>query len=176
MTESKQNAVPSSYANPAGSDDSSPLMQAMLNPSSGPMESLSSFVPVRIRIPAAPEYVRLVREAVDCLCRLRAVSDDDRAAVKLAVGEAVNNAVAYSDSSAEATATVEVALLLLTDALDIEVVSRSGGFHLDAPAKMPDAELLAERGRGIALINMMMDEVEYYTRDGNTVAHLRKSL
>ncbi|MDX1934478.1 MAG: ATP-binding protein [Capsulimonadales bacterium] len=132
-------------------------------------------VPVHVRIPAASGYVRVVREMVDCLCQLRSLSEDVRAAVKLAVGEAVNNAVAYARAE-DGRPEVDVVIRLHANLLEIEVINESGGFQPETPGKMPDAELLAENGRGLALMNIMMDEVEYFVRDGKTVALMRKWL
>ncbi len=142
---------------------------------SSPPTDVDCSVPIQVRIPASTEYVRVVREVVDCLCRLKSLSEDARASVKLAVGEAVNNAVNYARNDA-GVSTVDVTISLGEDVLEVEVANDSGGFSPHASSKMPDAELLAERGRGLALMNIMMDEVEYFVRDGRTIARMRKRL
>jgi anti-sigma regulatory factor (Ser/Thr protein kinase) len=40
---------------------------------------------------------------------------------------------------------------------------------------MPDAESLAEHGRGMALMEMVMDSVQYLSDNGNTVVRMRKN-
>jgi serine/threonine-protein kinase RsbW len=144
-------------------------------PASAALEDNLVSPPVQVRIPASAEYVKIIRDLVDCLCQLRSLSDDARASIKLAVGEAVNNAVLYAQS-ANGLSAVEVSISLLDNVLEIEVANESGGFSPNTPSKMPDAELLAERGRGLALMNIMMDEVEYVSRGSQTIARMRKWL
>ncbi len=69
---------------------------------------------------------------------------------------------------------MRVTCRLRDDALEIDVANGGNGFHPTAPAGMPRAETLAEHGRGLALMEMMMDAVEYLWEDGNTIVRMRK--
>jgi serine/threonine-protein kinase RsbW len=130
---------------------------------------------IQVRIPGSTAYIRVVRDAVDALADRVALSLEDRAAIKLAVGEACNNAVQHAPSNADACSRmVAVALRIRPDALEIDVTNEGNDFHPAAHANMPTAELLSERGRGLALIELMMDSVEYLHHDGNTVVRMRK--
>jgi serine/threonine-protein kinase RsbW len=128
---------------------------------------------IQVRIPGSTAYIRLVRDAVDTLADRISLSPEDRAAVKLAVGEACNNAVQHATSGEGGRfGTVAVALHIRPETLEIEVANEGNGFEPE-PA-MPTAELLTENGRGLALIEMMMDSVEYLHHEGNTVVRMRK--
>jgi serine/threonine-protein kinase RsbW len=128
---------------------------------------------IQVRIPGSTAYIRLVRDAVDTLADRVSLSPEDRAAVKLAVGEACNNAVQHAASGENGrSGTVAVALRIGPEALEIEVANEGKGF--EPAAAMPTAELLTESGRGLALIEMMMDSVEYLHHEGNTVVRMRK--
>jgi anti-sigma regulatory factor (Ser/Thr protein kinase) len=41
---------------------------------------------------------------------------------------------------------------------------------------MPTAESMAESGRGLALIELMMDSVQYLTEDGKHVVRMQKRI
>ncbi len=110
---------------------------------------------------------------MDALGEKLRLSPSDRAAVKLAVGEACNNAVLHP-SSPEKIPQVTIACRVLPNVLEIDVTNQGNGFHPPIAAKMPDAELLSESGRGMALMELMMDSVEYLSLHGNTVVRMRK--
>src|SRR5688572_2967063 len=113
---------------------------------------------VRVQIPSALEHIGIARCAVDVVGEQIHLSCDARAAVKLAVGEACNNAVLHAAPCADASVIVDCRLQ--EDALEIDVTNSGNSFHPDTHAEMPAAEALDEHGRGRALIEMMMDSVE----------------
>ena len=131
---------------------------------------------VCVSIPSQTTFIPIARQTVDALSEQLHLSTGDRAAVKLAVGEACNNAVLHSHSPHEGVSpTVSVACRVFPDALEIDVSNEGNGFHPTPGAKMPTAELLSEHGRGMALMEMMMDSVEYFSVNGNTVVRMRKN-
>jgi serine/threonine-protein kinase RsbW len=130
---------------------------------------------VRVCIPGSPAYICIVRDAVDALADRISLSAEDRAAVKLAVGEACNNAVQHGPQHADGRhRMVDVALRIGPESLEIDVANEGTGLHTGRHASMPVAEMLAEHGRGLPLIELMMDSVEYLTHEGNTVVRMRK--
>lgn len=132
---------------------------------------------VELRIPGRCEYIGVAREAVAAVAEQLHLSRDDRAAVKLAVGEACNNAVFHARRNCpDSSGCVIIACRLLTpdDLLEIDVTNQGNGFHPEHPAPMPEAEVLAEHGRGLPLMEMLVDSVEYLSRNGNTTVRLRK--
>lgn len=143
-----------------------------MNEDENPEETkMSRFI--RVQIPGAPEFIAVARSAVDAVGEQMRLSPGDRAAIKLAVGEACENAVRYGRPGEGRENTVVVACRAEPDALEIEVVNRGNGFHPLARAEMPEA--LAERGRGRALMEILMDSVEYLSENGDTVVRMRKS-
>ena len=130
---------------------------------------------VCVHIPSKTVFIPIARQTVDALSEQLKLPESDRAAVKLAVGEACNNAVLHSRAPRPGVfPVVTVACRVLPEMLEIDVTNQGNGFH-PAPGKvMPDAELLSESGRGMALMEMMMDSVEYLSVHGNTVVRMRK--
>ena len=125
---------------------------------------------IRLRIPGAAEHVAVARNAVDAVSEGLHLSPDARAAIKLAVGEACDNAVRYAKRPG---APVVVIYRAGRDVLEIDVRNRGNGFHPFSPVRMPPAEALAEHGRGLALIELLMDDVEYLSERGNTIVRMR---
>ena len=134
---------------------------------------------IRLQIPGATEYIAIARQAVDAVSEQLQLPSDARMAVKLAVGEACNNAVQHSKAGVQNSNGCKGALLVACrvepDALEIDITNPGNGFHPIAPAAMPASEDLAENGRGMALMEMVMDSVEYLSENGNTTVRMRKN-
>jgi serine/threonine-protein kinase RsbW len=116
---------------------------------------------IHLTIPAKPEYITLGRLALTGLSRVHPLSEDVLGDLKLAITEACTNSVrhAYQDPGGA----VEIAYVLHSDRIVVEVVDQGGGF---SPAD-PDAALaedLSEGGLGIAIIRSLMDELEIGTQ------------
>ena len=130
---------------------------------------------VQVKIPSLARYIGVARQAVDAVGEQVRLSPDERAAVRLAVGEACNNAVFYAHPKPDIpVGCVVVACRVHADALEIDVTNEGNGFHPDLGQAMPD--VLAEHGRGMVLMEMLMDSVEYLSEQGNTVVRMRKRL
>lgn len=127
-------------------------------------------VTVRLTIPARAEYITLGRLALTGIGRLRELSDELLADLKLALTEAASNSVrhAYAEASA---GVVEISYLLLPDRLVIEVTDEGEGFDPDASEDSPDE--LSEGGLGIAIIRAIADTVEIGERSGGKGSRLR---
>ena len=128
-----------------------------------------------LQIPGETEYVGIARHAVDAVGEQISLPPDARMAVKLAVGEACNNAVKHAKSGGVESRAVSVACRVQPDALEIDVTNHGNGFHPNVPAEMPAPEALEEHGRGLALMEMMMDSVEFLSENGNTTVRMRKN-
>jgi serine/threonine-protein kinase RsbW len=125
---------------------------------------------VRLRIPARAEYITLCRLALTGIARLRSLSDELVADLKLALTEAASNSVrhAYGD---ENVGVVEISYELLPDRLVIEVSDDGEGFDPARPTEVHDG--LSEGGLGIAIIRAIADEVEIGTQPGGRGSRLR---
>jgi serine/threonine-protein kinase RsbW len=124
---------------------------------------------VRLTIPAKPEYITLSRLALVGLGRVRPLSEDTLADVKLALTEACSNSVrhAYGDGGGH----VDISFELLDDRLIVEVADDGSGF---VPLPTDEAQdELTEGGLGIAIIRSIADEVEIGEGPGGRGARLR---
>ncbi len=140
----------------------------------------------QICIPAHLSYIGVVRRAMDALGEQFDLSPDDRSALKLAVGEACNNAVQYGsfengmgnvEDWQNTPRNIGIACRVLPSALEIDVISDGDNFHpTPGDYTMPSAESMAESGRGLALIELMMDSVQYLTEDGKHIVRMHKML
>jgi serine/threonine-protein kinase RsbW len=125
---------------------------------------------VRLTIPAKAEYITLCRLALTGLSRLRPLSEEVLADLKLAITEACSNSVRHA-YDAEAVGTVEIAYELRGDRLAVEVADNGTGFELDD--KGAGARGLSEGGLGIAIIRAIADDFELGSRADGTGSRLR---
>jgi serine/threonine-protein kinase RsbW len=127
-------------------------------------------VTVRLTIPARAEYITLCRLALTGIARLRELSDELLADLKLALTEAASNSVrhAYGDKNA---GVVDISYQLFPDRLVIEVTDEGEGF--DPAEAEGNAAELSEGGLGIAIIRAIADEVEFGVQPGGKGSRLR---
>lgn len=127
-------------------------------------------VTVRLTIPARAEYITLCRLALTGIARLRELSDELLADLKLALTEAASNSVrhAYGDEDA---GVVDISYQLFSDRLVIEVRDEGEGF--DPAEAEGNAAELSEGGLGIAIIRAIADEVEFGAQPGGKGSRLR---
>jgi serine/threonine-protein kinase RsbW len=112
---------------------------------------------VRLTIPARAEYITLCRLALTGIARVRSLSDELLADLKLALTEAASNSVRHAYGEDD-VGVVEISYELLPDRLVIEVTDEGEGFDLAEAAGAP--EELSEGGLGLAIIRAIADEVE----------------
>ena len=127
-------------------------------------------VTVRLTIPARAEYITLCRLALTGIARLRELSDELLADLKLALTEAASNSVRHAYGDADA-GVVQISYQLYPDKLVIEVVDEGEGF--DPVAAEGNADDLSEGGLGIAIIRAIADEVEIGQRPQGKGSRLR---
>jgi serine/threonine-protein kinase RsbW len=125
---------------------------------------------VRLRIPAKPEYITLVRLALSGLSRLRPLDEETLGDLKLAVTEACSNSVRHGYGNGR-DGTVEISYELQPDRLVVEVVDDGPGFDPELARKRD--EELTEGGLGIAIIRAVADEFEAGARPNGRGSRLR---
>jgi serine/threonine-protein kinase RsbW len=125
---------------------------------------------VKLRIPAKPEYITLVRLALSGLAHLRPLDDETLGDLKLAVTEACSNSVRHGYGSGQ-EGTVQISYELQPDRLVVEVVDDGPGFDPDRLRER--GEDLSEGGLGIAIIKAVADEFEAGERLEGGGARLR---
>ncbi len=125
---------------------------------------------VRLTIPAKPEYITLCRLALTGLGRVRPLSDETLADLKLALTEAASNSVRHA--YANGSGSVDILYELTPSRIAIEVLDAGEGFEHVLPE---DRELdgLTEGGLGIAIIRAIADEFELGPGPGGRGSRLR---
>jgi serine/threonine-protein kinase RsbW len=126
---------------------------------------------VRMRIPAKPEYITLCWLALTGISRLRPLSEETLADLKLALTEACSNSVRHAYANGDGT--VDIRYELHPDRLVIEVADDGTGFDPAVPGGEGLGEELAEGGLGIAIIRSIADDVEIGTGADGRGSRLR---
>ncbi len=126
---------------------------------------------VRLTIPARAEYITLCRLALTGIGRLRELSDELLADLKLALTEAASNSVRHAYGEDQDVGVVQISYELFPDRLVIEVTDEGEGF--DPAEAEGNADELSEGGLGIAIIRAIADVVEIGTQPGGKGSRLR---
>lgn len=140
---------------------------------------LSSMIPycstcqMDLTVPAEPSAIPRITDGVTAVLRGKRWSEDDIMAVELALQEAIANAVRHG---CQGDATKKIQCVVTVDGTgEVLIVVRDPGPGFD-PSKVPDPlgpeNLFKPSGRGVFLINGLMDEVEY--ADGGREVQMRK--
>jgi serine/threonine-protein kinase RsbW len=126
-------------------------------------------------IPADPAAVRTVTEGVAEALRSKVGVFGREFEIELALQEALANAVRHG-CEGDATKSVRCTVTY-REVGDVRIVVRDPGrgFDLrDVPNPLEGSNPLKANGRGIFLMNQLMDEVRFV--DGGREVHMRKSL
>jgi anti-sigma regulatory factor (Ser/Thr protein kinase) len=126
-------------------------------------------------IPNEPQRTREVRQFVaDFLADLRAPMDTTYD-VLLAVGEAAGNAAKYG-SRADARTELRVRCVLEGATLRVVVADEGHGFDLEALRAKGSPDPFAAGGRGLFLMNELMDDVDVDPSPNGTVVTMLRQL
>lgn len=117
---------------------------------------------INMSLPSKPEYVSIARLAASFVANQMGFDIETIEDIKLAVGEACNNAILHSGSDE----TYKLEFINEKDNLTIEVVDFGKGFSIEK-YKTPNAEDLQENGLGLFIIKSLMDTVEIETSEGS---------
>jgi len=132
---------------------------------------------IELRIPARPEFVSVARLAVSAIASRMEFKYDEIEDIKLAVGEACNNAIQHTLDESRPREEVVICCWPAADELIIEVRDQGKGFDPDSVRKVANEETLSERGLGLLLIEALMDEVEFQSSpDSGTQVRMVKHL
>jgi serine/threonine-protein kinase RsbW len=127
---------------------------------------------VELVIPSDPAEARIVQERVEQLLQSEKVPDRDVFCIKLALEEALVNAIKHGNQF-DRTKKVYISYRLLNDRFEVAVSDDGPGFD---PCEVPDPTAVEnlERpcGRGLMLMRHYMSEVAYNSR-GNGVTMCR---
>lgn len=139
-----------------------------LRTSLGKVEKLAALMPycstceLNLVIPATPTSIPTVSEGVRQLLKGKGWSDDELMPVELALDEALANAIRHGCKN---DASKQVQCVVTADVSgELVIVVRDPGPGFDVstvPNPLEGANLLKPSGRGVFLINQLMDKVEF---------------
>jgi len=120
---------------------------------------------IEIRLSAYPEYLKVVRSAVEKTAEVAGMGQGERESVILAVGEALANVIKHSYGG-PCSKPIVVRLTKLAPADHgkgaLEIVVRDYGRQVDPGSiKSRDLDDIRPGGLGVHIINSVMDEMEY---------------
>ena len=126
-----------------------------------------------MEIPSAPEYVAIVRHAVEGIAQRMQFSAAQIEDLKVAVGEACTNAIKYG-CPRDDVHNVEIRCLVRDDGLLVEVRNSVAGCESPVVPSVPDLD--REGGLGLYLIRQLMDEVDFQWNHDTAVVTMLKRL
>jgi serine/threonine-protein kinase RsbW len=135
---------------------------------------------IELKIPASSEWVRVARLTVAGVASRLPFGIDAVEDIKLAVTEAINNAIQHAPVSEDKTALVTIGFEVKPDGLCV-LVSDEGRIETELPIQDSTPRLnehdLPEGGLGLVLIRSLMDEVTHEGgNDCDTVLRMFKKL
>lgn len=128
---------------------------------------------VELEIPSSPEYVSIVRHAVEGIARRMDFDEIQIEDLKLAVGEACTNAVRHGCAKDELQH-VAVRCMVLSDGLSVEI--RNDISDCEVPLVPVQPDISREGGLGLYLIRKLMDEVDIVWEPETAVVKMLKKL
>ncbi|NWK84823.1 anti-sigma B factor RsbW [Staphylococcus sp. GSSP0090] len=136
---------------------------------------------IEMRLPASAEYVSLIRLTLSGVFSRAGASYDDIEDAKIAVSEAVTNAVkhAYKDDSNE-MGMINLCFEIFDDKIKIIISDQGDSFDYEetkeklGPYKEDEnIDFLREGGLGLFLIESLMDEVTVDKQSGVTISMIK---
>lgn len=128
---------------------------------------------VELEVPSSPEYVAIVRQAVEGIARRMDFDEIQIEDLKLAVGEACSNAVRHGCAKDDLQH-IAVRCMVLSDGLSVEI--RNNISNCDVPLVPVAPDVTREGGFGLYLIRKLMDEVDIVWEPETAVVKMLKRL
>src|SRR5438067_2744594 len=138
-----------------------------------PASLLQPARPATVRLAFAPNAaaVRAVSIAIRSFLAEQGLSDKELFSYELCIAEAGTNAFTYAQGHALKLEPVAEALIT-ADQIELRMTDHTAGFVL--PEKIPQPSLMADGGRGLYLIQSVMDEVRYLRGSKENILIMRK--
>ena len=124
-------------------------------------EVVKSASNIELKIPCRNEFAAIVRMQAEAIARRAHYNEEEVQDIKVAVGEACDNAIEHGVSEKG----IDIHYHLSLDELLIEVIDYGEGFDPTGKGEEPP-DPFAERGRGVFLMKYLMDRVEIYSKPG----------
>ncbi|MEN6371974.1 MAG: ATP-binding protein [Armatimonadota bacterium] len=129
---------------------------------------------IRLEVPSAAEYIGIIRHAVAGIADRMQFSPGDIDDLKLAVGEACNNAVKHGCPNSSHPF-ITVTCKVTPEMLEIEIRNKlSGGEPCPVPAPPPDG--MKEGGMGLYIMHKVMDKVDIIWKNKTARIRMTKRL
>lgn len=125
----------------------------------------------RLELPCEIQAVRPAIEQCRQFLDQHGVDAETALSCELALAEACNNAVEYASVESQP---ISVFLAWLGDTLEIQVTDHALGFEWPKEITLPDPT--AEHGRGLYIIEQLMDDVAYFKGPKENCLRLRKRI
>ena len=131
---------------------------------------------IELSIPSNPVFERVVRASAAEMGSALGFTEERIADLKLAISEAVNNAIEHGNQQSSGKL-VEVVFEVDGDKLEVEISDHGGGVEqIDFSRRVVDEDNLEEgmlRGFGMYLISSLVDDYEVNSSQQGTVLRLR---
>lgn len=128
---------------------------------------------VELEVPSAPEYVSIVRQAVEGIARRMKFDELQIDDLKLAVGEACTNAVRHGCCKGDYQH-IAIRCIVMDDGLSVEI--RNNITKCDEPHVPNKPDTTREGGYGLYIIRKLMDEVDIIWDHETAVVKMLKRL
>ena len=135
---------------------------------------------IEMRLPASAEYVSLIRLTLSGVFSRAGASYDDIEDAKIAVSEAVTNAVKHAYKNEQENGRINLCFEILENQIKIVISDQGESFDYEAiKAKLgpynnnENIDFLREGGLGLFLIESLMDEVTVCKESGVTISMIK---
>ena len=130
---------------------------------------------VNLTVPSLPAYVSVVRLTVSAMASRCGFDIESIEDIKVAITEAVTNAVVHTSSNNSSKINIESSFNYLSKQLTIKIEDQGPGFD-SSHIKIPDISKLQSGGLGLFIIRSLMDEVNLDTTvgQGTSIVMMKK--
>ena len=129
-----------------------------------------------MEIHSDPSEIHIVEEKLESFCKKAGLTEDDIENFGIATTEMVNNAIRHGNGS-DPKKKVHISFEKKQSAMQVTVRDEGSGFEPDNVADPLDPEnLYKDSGRGIFIVKMLMDDVQFHITDEGTKVVLLKNL
>ena len=132
-----------------------------------------------LRIACSRAHLQQVRDFVRQYLSSRQLPEVTVNQIVLAVDEVVANFIIHANGEDESQF-LDLELAFDNQGINVEIADHGDTTFLPGPHHNPDLSDYIRQGRkggmGMALVNRLMDRVEFFTRGNHTVCHLSKHL
>jgi serine/threonine-protein kinase RsbW len=128
---------------------------------------------IRLEIPGEAQYVGVVRQTIGSIATRLCFDQTEISDLKLAVGEALNNAVKHGCCS-PTHPSITVVCTVEPDSFQIEISNGLNGCE-PCPSIVKSVDKNKEGGMGLYIMKNLMDEVEIIWEDQSAKIRIKKN-